>query len=273
MKRSHVGFTLLELLITIAVIALLAGLLLPALSKAKAKAQSMQCLNHTRQLAVTTHLFASDSEDRLPGNLDGVEVQNWANSNRTWCVGWLDSQSSRPDNTNAALLLSSQLGSYAVNPGIYKCPGDRSLSQGQARVRSYSMNSYMGDRFDSYSPGYMQFKKFADIRSPSPAKAWLFLDERADSINDGWFIVDMEGYDPLRASDYVLANYPASYHGGAGSISFADGHSEIKRWTDPRTMPPLRPGAPLPLLAPSPGNRDVAWLQERSSSLIIGATR
>lgn len=273
MRNKYAGFTLLELLVTIAIIAILAGILLPALSKAKVKAQSLQCLNNNRQLATATVLFASDSEDALPGNLDGVQVQNWANSNRTWCVGWLDNQSSRPDNTNAALLLNSQLGSYAINSGIYKCPGDRSTSQGQSRVRSYSMNCYMGNRFDSYTPGYSQYKKFTDIQRPSPSQAWLFMDEREDSINDGWFVVDMEGYDPLRESDYVLANYPASYHGGACSISFADGHAETKRWTDERTKPGLRSGSPLPLLAPSPGNRDVAWLQERSSARTSGATR
>lgn len=98
---------------------------------------------------------------------------------------------------------------------------------------------------------------------PGTAKTFVFLDEREDSINDGMFVTDMTGY-PDKPSSFTIVDIPASYHGQAGGLSFADGHSELKVWKDPRTRPPLVPGVIIPFAAkPSPNNRDVAWLQER----------
>ena len=92
---------------------------------------------------------------------------------------------------------------------------------------------------------------------------FVFLDEREDSINDGYFVVDMTGY-PNSPGSTILVDYPASYHNKAGGLSFADGHSEIKKWRDPRTTPPLRK-ANLQLNIPSPNNKDILWMQERST--------
>ena len=101
--------------------------------------------------------------------------------------------------------------------------------------------------------------------SPGPAMTWVLLDEREDSINDGYFVVDMMGHRD-RPTAWKIVDYPASYHNRAGGLSFADGHSEIKKWRDPRTTPKIRKGVLLPLDVPSPNNQDVLWLQERSSS-------
>jgi prepilin-type processing-associated H-X9-DG protein len=135
------------------------------------------------------------------------------------------------------------------------------------------MNAYLGDRAAPYTGGYWQFRKYSEITSPSPSKAWVFIDEREDSINDGWFAVDMNGFDPLSSASYLIVDYPASYHNGAGGLAFADGHSEIRKWVDPRTVPPLRRGVELALGQPSPNNQDVAWLQERTTSKVANPTR
>ena len=92
----------------------------------------------------------------------------------------------------------------------------------------------------------------------------VFLDEREDSINDGMFVVDMNGY-PGEGQRYRMVDLPASYHGGSGGMSFADGHSELRRWKDPRTTPKLRPGVVIPYDNPSPNNVDIAWMQERAT--------
>jgi len=273
-RSDRLGFTLIELLVVIAIIAILAGLLLPALAKAKAKAQGILCMANTKQMALGYIMYADDSGGNLPGNHDGGN----ATTNTDWCAGWLTLAADNADNTNTLLLINGQLGPFiARSAGIFKCPADKSSVRNggvtRPRVRSISMNAYLGVRAAPYTAGFWQFEKIGDVSNPSPSKCWVFLDEREDSINDGWFAVDMSGYDPVNPNAEVQVDYEASYHNGAGGFSFLDGHSEIKKWQDYRTMPKLQPGQELSLGVACPNDKDIEWIQPRTSSKIVNPTR
>lgn len=124
------------------------------------------------------------------------------------------------------------------------------------------MNNWFGGT--EWTSGWRSYKKLSDLVDPGPTMTWLFLDEREDSINDGEFCVDMTGY-PDRPQSWRIIDYPASYHNGAGGFSFADGHAEIRRWKDGRTVPKLKKNQDLDLDVASPNNVDVFWMQERST--------
>jgi prepilin-type processing-associated H-X9-DG protein len=258
-----------ELLVVVAIVGVIAALLMPALTASKAKAQGIYCLKNLKQVQMAWVMYADDHLDLLPGVIGGSSP-----GPGVWVSGWLDF-SSNPDNTNTMYLTDrrfSQLAAYDVPARSYRCPADRSqvrMGEGVfSRVRSLSMNCWMNyiGTIPIGQDQFRVFRKLTDITEPPPAKAWVLMDEREDSINDGLFQTNLKG----RGGAAKIVDYPASYHNRAAGIAFADGHGQIKKWIDRRTTPELRASQLIQLDVPSPDNPDVQWLQDRSSSLKVG---
>ena len=276
------GFTLIELLVVIAIIAVLVALLLPVLNKGKLKAQGLQCMSNHKQLTLAWRMYSDDNNDKL------LYASGWppysSNDPDVWVGGWLNWQDpGNPSNWDINQnITQSPLWPYCGRSGgIWKCPADRSAvtlnGQSLPRVRSMSMNIWVGGfrgvdfglsgSSDPWAMGgstWRIYLKMGDMQDPGPTKTFVLLDMREDSIDMGNFGTRMAGW-PDNPDLYGFYDLPGYYHHLACGFSFADGHSEIHRWRDPRTMPPLVPNGFVNDSFSSPKNPDVPWLQERAT--------
>jgi prepilin-type N-terminal cleavage/methylation domain-containing protein/prepilin-type processing-associated H-X9-DG protein len=251
-RSTTPAFTLIELLVVIAIIAILAAMLLPALSRAKAKAQGISCLNNLRQLQMAWYLYSGDNDDKIVAT-GGTSVTTRVVPNppadylpggryANWVQGWASD-----DDPTFSLIMNGLLYSYARTPAIYKCPGDKSRNH-----RSMSMNAWMNPiaTENLLPPAFTIFRKQSQIVRPSDT--WVTVDENL-AINDGWFLMK-----PDETNKWY--DVPAAYHGGSGALSFADGHSEQRRWKDPKVVN----GTAARDTRASP-NTDLVWLAERTT--------
>ena len=219
------AFTLIELLVVIAIIAILAGMLLPALSKAKAKSRAIACVNNVRQLNLCWYMYAGDNDDWL--------VNNFAGNTNAWVNGSADI-SQMPYMTNINVIRSGLLWNYNQSLDIYKCPNDElwpitsPATKRVRRVRSFSMSGRLNTDAEWVNGRQWIHYKFTQIRQPAPSQTFVLIDESPWTIDDGLFSV--------KAFENVWHNAPAVRHSNGASLSFADGHAELWRWVEHSTQ-------------------------------------
>ena len=287
------AFTLVEVLVVVAVITILAALLLPVISRSRQKTQGAYCLNNGRQLMTALTLYGGDYHDLFPPNPDDANTIPGHN----WCSG--DAGVGRPQEFNPDLLRDPNRCLVAPylsgNVSVFHCPADKrtGLYQGAdpywlgktvPAARTFSMSQAVGticpgfDRDGSHegaptlsvngpwlnnhhnhrrdSP-WLTYGKFSNIRAPGPAMLWILVDEDVNNLNDAAFAFGME--------HPQWFDVPGTYHNGGCGFAFADGHSESHHWQSPSP----KKGHQAPVSSPQ-DLKDWTWMRERTSAHISG---
>jgi len=255
------GFTLVELLVTISIIAILVTLLASALHGAKVKAHGGQCLNNHRQLQFAWTMYTDDNYGCLPivdpNGGTGPGGESWITPDLT--------------NTNTTNLLKGygSIGPYSKSAEIYKCPSDRSflLFKGQKfpHVRSVSLNVYMHYVYGDINDLTITFQKIDAVAKYDTSRFFVIVDEHEDTLPTGAgdFTV---GLGRVNGSPWLI-HLPSARHGNANPLSFADGHVEMHRWVDPRILKPVN-GTPQLILCEN--SKDQQWLEQHATVRLKG---
>jgi prepilin-type N-terminal cleavage/methylation domain-containing protein/prepilin-type processing-associated H-X9-DG protein len=230
-KAPRHGLTLIELLVVVSIISLLAALLLPALSGAKSNTRMVACLNNLRQLEAAFQMYSADNAGNLAQNVQFEPQWNPSFGSNAWVYGDMKNAT---DATNTALVQTGRLYSYTPQPVAFHCPADTTVGSGLPRVRSYSMNSWIGssemESMQEQTP-FRVFLRDHDLAAATPSSIWVQLDEHIGTLDDGWFMVTMNDSRPF-------ASLPSTRHQNGYGLNFADGHAEFYRLRSPAALIP-----------------------------------
>ena len=273
-KGGRGGFTLIELLVVIAIIAILAAMLLPALSRAKSKAQWAACSNHLRQLMTAALLYAGDYRDYWPLNNPGDPNLNLANPPpnylpKVWAEG-RDGSNLLDERTAQGMVSDkvSLIAPYVKEKAVFRCPGDNKRYRVNGQMvswpRTFGMNAYVGWNAPRYNnmPDEQRYKVFHKTTDSAGARFFVFGEIHPDSVCRPMFGINMDSQ--------AIYHYPGNYHGRISNFSFADGHIEGHRWLDAQFNAPNPPPAnwhshTANTVRPS-GLADLAWLKEHATT-------
>jgi len=266
------GFTLVELLAVFAIMAILAGLVLPAVAPAR-NSPAIYCMNNLKQMQLGWVMYADDFKGILlpnaPGDLKLDSQRPLSGNSIAWSGLEQEGWGALDANTNSAYYAQSLLNPYlAHQTDTYRCPADSVPSANGQRLRSYSMNGQVGQHLLSQlgpgylannNPGYRVYNTMDDLTCPGPSMSWIFCDEHAGSIDDGFLRVNL--------SNPIWPDVPGSYHGGSCGFSFADGHVEMRKWLTAAIKIPVILGVTLHDVEAGRNNPDYLWFAQRTACL------
>ena len=281
---SLTGFTRIELIIVIFITMIFWTIGSAGILSFQQGNGSVKCMSNLSSLVMAWNMYSDDNNGYLLGSKHSLTgASDWAARDESWFMSPI---TAKLEDINPEILLKnspmipflSQAQNDATAFKKFQCPSDPSRGShpdykggvAQRRLRSYSMNNWVAGSPWGPQGNWTIYRKKDEIINPSPANLIILIGERADSINDTRFYIDMKGHPDFKNEGEFgyIVDLPSFYHQGGASVSFADGHVELKKWADPRTTPPYIPGKFIALNRPADGSTDHAWLVRRASQNI-----